>query len=99
MMPISAYYKAVVAGVGSVVTGATAIVPLLALVHGTWAPVADGASILIAVAAVANPLYVFLVRNEPLVEDISTAVASARPVVTAVKHAVEAVEHPTAPGV
>jgi hypothetical protein len=96
---IAPYYKAVTAAAGSVVAAVTAITPLLTLVQGTYRPVAVAASVLIAVTAVAQPVYVFLVRNEPLATDLDAAVSSAAPVVAAVGRAAHTLEHPAAPGV
>lgn len=77
MIKIAPYYKAVTAGLGELVTATTAIVSLLTLVSDQYHGVAVGASVLIGVLGIAKPAYVYLVANEPLVDDIDTAVAQA----------------------
>lgn len=88
MIQIGPYYKAVVAAVGAAVTAAAAITALLTFAKGVYAPAAAGASVLIGILALAQPVYVFLVANEPLVADVDKALGTAGPVVTAIEHAV-----------
>ncbi|WP_040853827.1 hypothetical protein [Nocardia niigatensis] len=93
MIKIAPYYKAVTAGLGELVTATTAIVSLLTLVSDQYHGVAVGASVLIGVLGIAKPAYVYLVANEPLVDDIDTAVTQAAPVVQQVEHAAGALAH------
>lgn len=82
MLNISPYAKAVVSGVGNLVTVGTAATSILELAPPDYRPAAIALSGLVAVLGVANTFHVWLVKNEPV---IVAAVDAAEELVTDVE--------------
>lgn len=85
MITLAPYAKAVTAGVGEVVTAGTAITALLTLVPVQNHGVAVVLSVLLGGLGVLKTVQVWLVKNEPLAEQIDQAIATAEPTVAAVR--------------